>query len=68
MNYRARRPRRWKDATAVVIESGPFSGFKGEVVSVKSERVTVRIILKQGCAILVELDTDMIRYDQSDTL
>lgn len=69
MNYRARRPAgRWKNTTAVVIEFGPFAGFKGEVVSVGLERVTVRIILKQRRSILVELDPDMIRCDESNTL
>ncbi len=67
MNYQAQRPpRRWKKATAALIQFGPFAGFNGEIVSVVSERVTVRIILERGCPILVELDADMIGYD--DTL
>jgi hypothetical protein len=66
MNYRARETaRRWENATAV-IEFGPFAGFKGEVVSVGLERVTVRITVKPPRSILVELDVNMIRYDESD--
>jgi hypothetical protein len=67
MTYGARRaPRRWENATPVVIEFGPFTGFKGEAVAVGLDRVTVRIILMQRRSILVELDANMLRYD--DTL
>jgi hypothetical protein len=68
MNYGARRPPgRSNNARAIIIGFGPFTGFKGEVVSVELERVMVRIILEQGRSILVELDADMIGYDESDT-
>jgi len=68
MNYGARRRLgRWNKATAIVIGFGPFTGFKGEVVSVELERVIIRIALEQRRSILVELDADMIRYDESDT-
>ena len=46
--------------TLVTINFGPFAGLSGVVISTSPERSTVRIILK-GRAVLVELDTDMIR-------
>ena len=48
------------ETSAVFIQVGPFTGFKGIVVSTRLERVTVRIILKQRHSILVELDPNMI--------
>ena len=57
MNYGARRPpRRWNNARAIIIGFGPFTGFKGEIVSVELKRVMVRIVLEQRRSILVELD------------
>jgi transcription antitermination factor NusG len=44
----------------VTINFGPFAGLSGIVVSTSGERTTVRIILK-GRAVLVDLETDMIR-------
>jgi hypothetical protein len=65
MHYETRL---WKNATAVLIQFGPFTGFKGVVVSAKLQRVTVSLILQRRHSVLVELDVDMIkRYDDSDT-
>jgi transcription antitermination factor NusG len=44
----------------VSIKFGPFAGLSGVVIATSPERSTVRILLK-GRAVLVELDTDMIR-------
>jgi hypothetical protein len=54
--------------TAVVIKFGPLVGFKGVILSRRLERVVVRLVLRQGRSILIELDDDMIEYDQNDTL
>ena len=66
MHYETRP---WRNAIAVFIRFGPFTGFKGIVVSARLVRVTVRIILRQRRSILVELDAEMIkRCDDSDAL
>jgi len=58
-----------RNAIAVCIQFGPFTGFKGIVVSTRLERVTVHIILRQRRPILVELDAEMIkRCDDGDAL
>ena len=46
--------------TAVTINFGPFAGNSGVIVFTSRERTVVRIMLK-GRALLIELDTDMIR-------
>ena len=46
--------------TEVTINFGPFTGSKGVVISTSRERTVVRILVK-GRAVLIELDTDMIR-------
>jgi transcription antitermination factor NusG len=44
----------------VTINFGPFAGLSGVVTSTSEERTTVRILLK-GRAVLVDLETAMIR-------
>jgi hypothetical protein len=54
-----------RNGEAVVIKFGPFAGFTARIVSNRSKRVVVRIVLNQDPSVLVELDDDMIAPAQS---
>jgi hypothetical protein len=55
-----------RKGASVAIRFGPFAGFEATVVSTQRARVVVRIALKEGRIVLLELDKNMIEDAKKD--